>query len=88
MVSRAEEPFDRLTHLSVRMTEPLEEQENHDVKAIVFLRDDHHGGIQLHGYEDEIKAMADLLIHLQAIFKAAGKRLEFVAIPETPEGAE
>jgi hypothetical protein len=81
-----DEPFDRLTHLSVEMTMPLETPENTDVRAIVFLSDEHRSGIQLHGYDDPTEAMAELFVHMKAIFQSMGKDLDFVGIPDSPQG--
>lgn len=44
-------------------------------KAIVMLDDGKRGGIVLHGYDDDVAAMADLLTHLKAIFEANGQTL-------------
>lgn len=76
MVTRSNAPHSRLTHLSVEMAEPLEREENSDVKAILFLNDKQMGGIQVHGYgDDTTAAMVDLLVHLGAMFRSQGKRL-------------
>jgi hypothetical protein len=82
----SDEPHDRLTELCAQMTEVLNEPENNDIKAIVFLNDDNRGGIQTHGYDDPMEATADLFVHMRAIFRALGKELELIAIPESPEG--
>ena len=85
-------PFDRLTNLTVEMTKPLEAPENSDVKGIVFLQDEHRGGIQMFGYEDATAAMVALFIHMKAIFEAQGKSFGimnengFMLIPEGPMG--
>ena len=84
VVSR--EPTDRLTRLCAEMTEPCDRPENADVKAIVFLSDEHRGGIQMHGYDDQTQGMVDLFLHLQVMFRSVGKDLQFVGIPESPEG--
>lgn len=73
---RTEEPHDRLTRLCAAMTDALDAHpERGDEKAIVFLQDEKRGGLQLHGYDDDTEAIADLLVHLRAIFEANGKRL-------------
>lgn len=82
------EPFDRLPHLSAEMTEPLDRPENADVKAIIFLGDEEKGGIQLHGYEDQIEAMVDLFVHMKAIFASMGTELVLIGVPESPQGLE
>lgn len=73
---RTPEPHDRLTRLCDAMTKTLEEHpERGDEKCIVFLQDGERGGLVLHGYDDDSEAMADLLVHLRAIFRANGKEL-------------
>ena len=76
------EPHDRLTRLCAAMTDALEAQPGtDDVKAIVMLQDAERGGLQVHGYEDQVEAMVDLLGHLQAIFEANGKTLAVAPLP-------
>ncbi len=77
---RTTEPHDRLTRLCAAMTDTLDAHPDRgDEKCIVFLQDGKLGGLQMHGYEDDTEAMADLLLHLRAIFKANGK--EFLIMP-------
>jgi hypothetical protein len=45
-------------------------------KCIVFLDDHENGGMVLSGYNDTNEAMADLLMHLKALFKANGKTVD------------
>lgn len=85
-VTRSLEPHDRLTHLCAEMTTVLDRPENGDVRAIVMLNTDDRGGIQTHGYTDDTEAMAELFVHMQAIFRAAGKELDIFGIPNSPEG--
>lgn len=87
-VIRSEEPFDRLTRLTVEMTAPLETPENADVQAIVFLHDGERSGIQIHGYEDQNDAMVDLFVHMKAMFRSVGKDLDFIGVPESPKGID
>ena len=87
-VIRSYDPMDRLTRLTVEMTVPLERPENEDVKAIIFLQDGERGGIQIHGYDDQNEAMADLFMHMKAIFQSVGKDLDFIGIPNSPEGVD
>jgi len=83
MAERSYEPHDRLTRLCAAMTEALDAQPEmgEDVKCIVFLQDGDKGGLQLHGYDDDSEAVSDVLLHLQAIFNANGKKLVIAAIP-------
>jgi hypothetical protein len=83
---QSDEPIDRLTRMCAEMTVPLERPENDDVKAIVFLNDAKRGGIQMHGYEDTNEGMADLFVHMQAVFQSMGADLQFIGVPESPEG--
>lgn len=80
------EPFDRLTSLCAEMTTVLDTEENADVQAVIFLMADERGGIQTHGYPDLNDAMVDLFVHLRAMFRATGRDLEFIAVPQSPEG--
>lgn len=81
-------PVDRLTGICAEMTKVLDEPENEDVKGIVFLHDEKRSGIELHGYEDQMEAVAELFVHMKAIFQSMGKDLIFIGVPESPEGVE
>ena len=85
-VTRHEHSVDRLTGLCDEMRTPLLRPENDDVKAIVFLRDRERGGIVLHAYDDETEAMAELFLHIKAVFNSIGKDIDFIGIPDSPEG--
>lgn len=79
---RTTEPHDRLTRLCAAMTDALDAHPEHGgEKCIVFLQDGKQGGLQLHGYEDDMEAMADLFMHLKALFAANGKTLMFAPMP-------
>lgn len=74
---RTEEPRDRLTRLCDVMTTALEaapEYRDGD-KAVIMLNDGSAGGIVLYGYDNDHAALADLLMHLKAIFEANGTPL-------------
>jgi hypothetical protein len=85
-VHTSNEPRDRLTRLCAQMTSVLDEPEHADVKAIVFLTDQDRSGIQMSGYDDTTEGLADLLVHMKAMFQSMGKDLEFIGIPESPGG--
>jgi len=85
-VTAHDHPVDRLTELCAEMTTPLDKSENDDVKAIVFLNDGERGGIQLHGYDSQAEAMAELFLHMKAVFQSMGKDLSFIGVPDSPEG--
>jgi hypothetical protein len=83
-----DEPHDRLTRLCGAMTDALDahpERREGD-RCAIFLDDEHRGGIVLHGWESDTEALAALLMHLRAIFRANGKDLEVIGIPNSPEG--
>lgn len=89
-VKRTEnEPHSRLTRLCAAMTAAMEaDPEYRDTdKAIIFLDDGETGGIVLHGYESDSEAMADLIGHLMALFKANGKQLIFAPLTDQMEHA-
>jgi len=71
------EPHDRLTGLCDVMTKALRADPGCDdaVKCAVFLQDGDRGGLVLDGYENDVDAIADLFMHLKAIFEANGKKL-------------
>lgn len=71
-------PMDRLTRISDAMSDVLERhpEAGPNDKAIIFLDDGKMGGICIHGYDDMAEAMADLLVHLHAMFRAQGKTLD------------
>ena len=78
---RTLEPHDRLTWLCDAMIKTLEAHPEHgEEKCIIFLQDGKRSGLVLHGYDDDVEAMTDLLLHVRAIFRANGKDLHFVPI--------
>lgn len=72
------------------MTKTFDAHPEHhdDDRCMIFIEDDNKAGIVIHGYEDNAEAMAALFVHLQAIFKVSGKRLEiiWVDVPDDPSG--
>jgi hypothetical protein len=84
----SEEPQDRLTRICDKMTMTFDLHPEHREtdKCMVFLDDGKRGGIVLHGYDDQIEAMTDLLIHLKAMFKASGKNFDIVFLG--PDGVD
>ena len=77
-------PTDRLTRICEAMSFTFEHHGEHREtdKCMVLLDDDENGGIVVTGYEDGAEAMTDLLMHLRAIFKAHGKRLDLMFMDE------
>jgi hypothetical protein len=87
---RTTEPHDRLTRLCAAMTETLDAHpERGNEKCIVFLQEHGgegaRGGLTLHGYENDVEAMADLFMHLRAIFAANGKTLMLAPLHGGPD---
>jgi hypothetical protein len=72
-------PPGRLTRIAGNLASALEEHaERQDGdKVIVFADDGQRGGICMHGYSDDIEALADLFSHMRAMFRANGKDLQF-----------
>jgi hypothetical protein len=78
-VTRTEgKPHDYLTAIAQK---GLDAVQGDDVKAIVMVfntdPENVRGGIALGGYTSDTEALADMFIHLQAMFEAQGKKLEF-----------
>lgn len=85
-VRRSEgDPLDRLTALCSEMSKVLEEKGDGSEKCVIFLQDGKRGGLQMFNYEEDAEAIADLFLHLQAIFEANGKTLMFAPMPGSPE---
>jgi hypothetical protein len=78
------EPVDRLTRVCDQMTKTFDmhpETRSTD-RCMVFLDDGKRGGIVLHGYDDQYEAMTDLLVHLMAMFRASGKKMDIMFMDE------
>jgi len=85
------EPQDRFTRMGDLLTEVLPQLDEYQEgdRCIVFMTDHVRSGITIHGYDDDaIEAIADLFVHLKSIMKANGSDLEFIGIPNSPEGLE
>lgn len=76
------EPHDRMTRLGAAMIDALERMPEYapGVKAIVLLHDEERAGTILHGYDSDAEAMAEIFVHLAAVFGANGKRLMIASI--------
>lgn len=72
-IRESDVPFDRLTRLCDIMQESINSPENADVKGIIFLHDADSGGMVLMNYTDNSSALADLLVHMKALFNSQGK---------------
>lgn len=72
-IREEKEPFDRLTELCDIMQESISGPENDDVRGIIFLNDSKRGGIVLMNYSEVSSGIADLLVHLKALFESQGK---------------
>lgn len=85
---RTKQPSDRKTRIAGRVSGLIENDPEYvdGDRAIVTILDDKGGGIGLFGYEDDTDAMVDLFMLLRSIARANGKDLEYVGIPDSPEG--
>lgn len=83
-------PHDRLTRIGKDILTNLENhpEAQHGDKCIVMLHNGKMGGIALHGYENETEAIADMFVHMQAMFGAIGKELQIITIPNDIGGME
>lgn len=81
---RTEEPHNRLTRICDAMTGTFDQHPEHqpDDKCIVFLNTNDQGGLVIYGYDDDMDAMTNLLMHLRAVFAANGKRFDLMFIDE------
>lgn len=79
---RTEEPHDRLTRLCAAMTDTLDAHPEYgdDIRCVVFLDDSERGGLTLHGYNDDAEALANIFMHLRAIFHSNGQELLFMPL--------
>lgn len=78
---RTTEPHDRLTRLCDEMIKAHDAHpESGDEKIVIFIQDGRRGGIVMHGYKEDSEAIADLFLHLEAMFRANGKKLMFVPL--------
>jgi len=70
------------------MSEALDNHPEHREgdRAIIFLDDGQRGGIQTHGYPNTADAIADLLVHLKALFEANGTTLSIIPIDTIGQG--
>jgi hypothetical protein len=78
------EPQDRLTRICDQMTKTFDMHPEHRPadKCMVFLDDGKMGGLVLHGYENQAEAISDLLVHLQAMMRSMGKKLDIMFMDE------
>ena len=74
-IHQAPIPFDRLTELANEMQELAQTAENADVKGIICLSTEDQGGIVMFGFEDTSEGIAQLLMHVKAVFQSEGKDL-------------
>jgi hypothetical protein len=83
-----EQPHDRLTRIGDAMTIAMDghPEVREGDRAIIFLDSKERGGIVLHGYTDGTEAMADLLAHIEVLFKANGMEMRFVPLDAMGQG--
>lgn len=79
-----DEPHDRLTRIAAHVGSTLEAAPDYRPgdRSIVFVSDHDRSGIGLFNYDDQTEAMTDLLMHLQAIFRSVGKRMDIAFLNE------
>jgi hypothetical protein len=78
---QSEEPHDRLTILANEMIERLRElTPDERVRCVVLLDDGEMGGIGVSGYDTSGDAIADIFVHLKAMFEANGQQLMVVPL--------
>jgi len=84
--TKSDVPKDRLTRICDTLIEAFNAhpEKRESDRAIMFLLDETKGGIGITGYDDATEALADLILHLRAIFRARGQDLHFVAAGATP----
>lgn len=78
----SDEPHNRLSRMGGAATEAIAahpECQDGD-KAIVFINDPEFAGMTLVGYDDMAEAIADLFVHLRALFAANGQELSLVGL--------
>lgn len=79
---RSIEPHDELTQLGDEVEKFIATKYPEGMKCSVFLSDDANErcGIAICGYETDLEAAVDLMIHLKAIFKVNGKEMLFAPL--------
>jgi hypothetical protein len=85
---RSEEPQDRLTRICDDMTKTFDLHPEHldTDRCMVFLDDPVSGraGMVAYAWENDAEAIAHLFMHIRAMFRAQGRDLEIIAIPDDP----
>jgi hypothetical protein len=83
----SDKPFDRLTRIGNRMILLMESDEESEPtdKAVIFLDSEEYSGIMVAGYEAMDEAIADIFVHLRAMFQASGKDLKLIVVPDQSE---
>lgn len=75
-------PHDRMTRLGAAMIETLEANPEYrdTVRTIIFLTDGDRSGVALHGFASDHQAMAEIFMHMRAVFRANGQDLLFAPL--------
>jgi hypothetical protein len=78
------EPHDRLTRICDAMsaTFAAHPEQHEDDKCVIFLDGDGRGGMVTVNYDDDAEALANVFMHLRALFRVNGKDLTFVPIEQ------
>jgi hypothetical protein len=82
MTRRSHKPHDRLTWICDRLLSKFESDPHSKTsdRICIFITGDETSGLVLGGYEDDLEAMTDLLIHMKKVFEANGKNLMILPI--------
>lgn len=89
MTDRRDHPMDRPTRLASHVGDALQaapEYEDGDKIVVMVYGDDGRAGIGLFGYTDDHAAIADIFVHLAAIFEANGQTLSIVPLTKRGRG--
>jgi hypothetical protein len=80
-IERSVKPDSPLAAIGNAMLEAAEKIDpSDDLRAVVLLRKGTSWSSCLGGYEKDTDAVADLLVHVEAILRANGKRMEIVTL--------
>lgn len=77
------EPHDRPTRLLNAALEAVKAHPEYtDEKLMLFLDSDEHGmgALVIDGYDDDAEAIANLFMHMRAIFRTQGKDMKLIEI--------
>jgi hypothetical protein len=84
MTRRSHKPHSRLTYICDMLLGKFEGDPRTKTtdRICIFITGEETSGLVLGGYEDDLDAMTDLLIHMKKVFEANGKNLMILPINE------